>query len=117
MPNKFSDDRRLRFHSRIATEREILTIVNSSTLCQGLPLAGMTAAAISEWEIRAQGVLEPGKASAIVEFLLEIGKRTELLTDDSRDVFGVNNLSPHDRAVDVAKAALIRLVSQSVSSA
>ncbi len=107
-----AQSRRTRFHARIATEREILSIVNSSELCRGLPLAGMTAHAIAEWESRARDKLEQGCAAKVTDLLLEIGRRTELLADDSRDVFGVNELVQHDD-VDRAKAALRELMSRS----
>lgn len=102
--------RRLRFHARITTEREILTIVNSSDACRDVPLAGMTAYAIADWEIRAKAKLEEGRASKAADFLLEIGRRTELLADDSRDVFGGRDLGPNDD-LERAKMALLEILS------
>ena len=113
MPSSEAKGRRTRFHTRIATEREILTIVNSSELCRELPLAGMTAHAIADWESRARHKLEPGYAAKVANPLLEIGRRTELLADDSRDVFGVNQLVQYDDGVDGAQIALRRLVAGS----
>jgi len=40
-------------------------------------------------------------------------RRTELLADDSRDVFGVNELVKYDISVEQAKTALRELVGQS----
>lgn len=110
MPGKEANGRRSRFQARIATEREILTIVNSSELCRDLPLAGMTAHAIADWEGRAQAKLDQGRAARIANALLEIGRRTELLADDSRDVFGVNELVELDDEVDSAQIALRTLL-------
>ena len=98
--------RRTRFQARIATEREILGIVNSSDLCIDLSLAGMTAEAIADWESRARQKFEPGRAARVANALLEIGRRAELLTDDSRDVFTANDLVTVDDGVDKAKTAL-----------
>ena len=102
--------RRTRFHARIATEREILTIVNSSECCRDLPLAGMTAHAIADWESRARTKLEQGRAAKVANALLEIGRRTELLADDSRDVFGVDALVRHDDGVERAQTELRKLL-------
>jgi hypothetical protein len=66
----------------------------------------MTAHAIADWESRARHRLEQGLAAKVADVLLEIGRRTELLTDDSRDVFGVNDLVEHDEEVDRARIAL-----------
>jgi hypothetical protein len=110
MPTNEAKHRRNRFHARIATEREILTIVNSSPLCTDLPLAGMTAQAIADWEDRARDKLEGGRAAKVANVLFEIGRRTELLTDDSRDVFGVNQLVEHDDGVELARIELQKLV-------
>jgi hypothetical protein len=112
MPTNEAKSRRNRFHARIATEREILTIVNSSPLCRDVPLAGMTAHAVADWESRARDKLEVGRAAKVANVLLEIGRRTELLTDDSRDVFGVNELVEHDDGVDRARIALQKLVAE-----
>ena len=113
MSDNKAQSRRSRFHARIATEREILSIVNSSELCRDLPLAGMTAHAIEDWESRARNKLEPGCAAKVADLLLELGKRTELLADDSRDVFGAAELVMHDNGVGQAKTALRVLVGQS----
>ena len=103
--------RRTRFHARIATEREVLSIVNSSDFCRDLPLAGMTSQAIADWESRAREKLEQGWAAKITDLLLEIGRRTELLADDSRDVFRVDQLVEHN-GVDPAMMALQQLMSR-----
>ncbi len=113
MSDDKAQSRRNRFQNRIAIEREILAIVNSSELCGSLPLAGMTAHAIANWELLTRDKLEQGRAAKIADLLLEIGRRTELLADDSRDVFGVNELVQHDDDVDRAKTALRELVSRS----
>jgi hypothetical protein len=113
MPSSEAKGRRTRFQARIAAERGILTIVNSSELCRDSPLAGMTAQAIADWERRARHKLEPGRAAKVADLLLEIGRRTELLADDSRDVFGANELVQRDDGVDQAQAELRRLVAGS----
>lgn len=103
--------RRTRFQARISTEREILSIVNSSDLCGDIPLAGMTTYAIADWERHAREKLKQGSAAKIVDILLEIGRRTELLSDDSRDVFDTNEIVQQDD-IDQAKITLQVLVSQ-----
>ena len=103
--------RRTRFQARIATEREILGILNSSDLCRSLPLAGMTAHAIADWESRAQDELDQSIVAQITQQLYEIGRKTELLADDSRDVFNPNELI-HQKDVEHAKTCLLQMVSK-----
>lgn len=52
----------------------------------------MTRQAIVEWESRAKKHLEDGQSSKITNLLLEIGRRSELLADESRDVFKIGEL-------------------------
>lgn len=73
----------------------------------------MTVCAISDWETRAREKLEPGCAARAANLLLELGRRTELLADDSRDVFGGNELVQHDNGVSQAENALRELLGKS----
>ena len=109
MYEKKADSRRTRFHTRITTERQILGMVNSSDLCADFPLAGMTSDAISAWERTARKHLQRGLAARIANQLREIGRRTELLADDSRDVFRPNELVQCDE-IEQAKASLRKIV-------
>src|SRR3546814_2057601 len=100
--------RRSRFQARIQSEREILTIVNSSPACRGIPLAGMTSEAIATWEAKARRCLVDGVAAKAVNTLLEIGRRTDLLADNSKDVFTFSDVIATDDLVDRAKKNLRR---------
>lgn len=76
-----------RFRARIAVERRVLDIVNSSRECQAAPLAGLTLAAIRDWKLRISGSV-PTVFSADVEFLLtKIARASGLLADNSKAVF------------------------------
>ena len=89
-------DRRTRFRRRIDTERDILAVVNAVFAKNGLALFGMTSAAIEKWRSEAQVCIGHKYANEIADLLLKIGQRTELLADDSRDVFRTDDLSPQD---------------------
>jgi len=52
----------------------------------------MTSQAIVEWENRARNHFEDGQSAKITNLLLEIGRRSELLADESRDVFKVDEM-------------------------
>lgn len=78
-------ERRTRFRARIEIERAFLTTVNNFYGPDG-PLMGLTAAAIEAWARTAmeRDAAGPAEVKAI---LLEAAKRSEILSDDSREVF------------------------------
>lgn len=78
--------RRTRFEGRVDLERDFLTKVNASFGCSA-PLAGMTAAAIDSWAVRAACITSNEKIERIKKILVEASTRAELLADNSRDVF------------------------------
>jgi hypothetical protein len=78
--------RRTRFEGRVDLERNFLTKVNA-VFGQSVPLAGMTAAAIQSWAIRARVHTPSIKVERIERILMEASTRAELLADNSRDVF------------------------------
>src|SRR3546814_18545514 len=108
--------RRSRFQARIQSEREILTIVNSSPACRGIPLAGMTSEAIATWEAKARRCLVDGVAAKAVNTLLEIGRRTDLLADNSKDVFTFSDVIATDDLVDRARSEERRVGKECVST-
>ena len=109
-----AERRRTRFHARIHTEREILRVINSSATCENFPLAGMTSSAIDAWERRAREVFEDGWAAKVGNTLREIGRRCELLADDSRDVFRPTELIDHED-VETATTALREILAKAAA--
>lgn len=81
-----------RFQTRISIEREVLSIVNTA---MSVPLFGMTNAAIQQWRKKAESALPKEKVNTVANLLLEISKRCELMSDNSRDVFCVDELIQH----------------------
>lgn len=80
-----------RFRARLAVERSILDIVNSSDVCQATPLAGLTLAAIGDWKFRAGLLLPPRLVSELEGLLISISRESGLLADNSRAVFDPGN--------------------------
>ncbi|RWN11441.1 MAG: hypothetical protein EOR94_27465 [Mesorhizobium sp.] len=80
-----------RFKARLAVERSILDIVNSSDLSQAVPLAGLTIAAIGDWRFRAGRNLPDRLVSDIEALLISISRESGLLADNSRAVFDPEN--------------------------
>lgn len=99
-----------RFQTRISIEREVISIINTE-INISLSLFGMTYAAIEQWKKKAERLLPKQKADTIANLLLEIGKRCELLSDNSRDVFCVDELIPHDSYIEI-----IRLLKQAIEA-
>jgi hypothetical protein len=78
--------RRTRFEERVRIEREFLVPLNS-LFGSFAPLAGMTNAAITSWEVRASAAPNNVNVVRLAAPLREAAARAELLTDNSRDVF------------------------------
>lgn len=84
-----------RFEMRVSVEREVLSAVNGK-LGESAPLFGMTRAAMEQWHQKAAKSIGPGKAEEVYRILLEISRRAELLSDQSRDVFSEERIAPND---------------------
>lgn len=80
-------ERSQRFHARINVERVTLDIVNSSDLCRGVPLAGLSLGAIRDWSQRATGAFPDALVVEVNRILTEVARRTGLLADNSRAIF------------------------------
>jgi hypothetical protein len=83
--------------------------VNSSDLCQALPLAGLTLAAIGDWKFRGGKSLSTPLLNDLEGLLISISRKSGLLADNSRAVF-----NPESEAaiaeIGVLKAKLARAV-------
>src|SRR3546814_8020516 len=77
----------------------------------------MTSEAIATWEAKARRCLVDGVAAKAVNTLLEIGRRTDLLADNSKDVFTFSDVIATDDLVDRAKKNLRDLLNCAVTKA
>lgn len=77
--------RRIRFETRISTERDFLATTNERFGAVA-PLAGMTHDAIRSWSRRVTEATGLDLA-AVTRILLEASSRADLMADNSKDVF------------------------------
>src|SRR3546814_12365651 len=75
----------------------------------------MTSEAIATWEAKARRCLVDGVAAKAVNTLLEIGRRTDLIADNSKDVFTFSDVIATDDLVDRAKKNLRDLLNCAVT--
>jgi hypothetical protein len=104
-----SNSRRTRFEGRIDIERHFLSIVNEK-FGDRAPLAGMTEDAIESWALRATTLFPHNTISSIKQILIEAAIRSEILADNSRDVFvreEIMNVSSLDELSNILRSALI----------
>lgn len=84
----FPNLRKLRFNSKVKIEREVLSIVNSSNFACELKLAGMTKEAVLTWRTRLSCDLGQNISDKIIENILTISRNAQIISDNSRTVFG-----------------------------
>lgn len=73
-----------RFLARVDFERAVLGVVNASTACRDVPLAGLSTGAISNWRNRALAVLPKNLAYEISNVLEDASRKAGLMADNSR---------------------------------
>lgn len=74
------------------------------------PLAGMTEDAIESWALRATTLFPHNTISGIKKMLIEAAIRSDILADNSRDVFvreEIMNVSSLDELSNILRSALI----------
>src|SRR3546814_19090785 len=77
----------------------------------------MTSEAIATWEAKARRCLVDGVAAKAVNTLLEIGRRTDLLADNSKAVFTFSDVIATDDLVARAKKNLRALLNYAFTKA
>lgn len=105
-----SNNRRTRFEGRINIERHFLSIVNEK-FGDRAPLAGMTEDAIESWSLRAMTLFPHNTISSIRQMLIEAAVRSDILADNSRDVFireEIMNVSSLDELANILRSTLIQ---------
>lgn len=79
-------DRNLRFVKRVNCERTALAAVNSA-FRQAPPLAALSEPAVERWRTGASGKAPEELLDQVQRRLIEIGRRLDIQTDNSREVF------------------------------
>jgi hypothetical protein len=90
-----SNTRRTRFETRILLEREFLARVNN-VFAPSLSLAGMTRDAIESWSQRASAKKTIKNIFQIARLLIEVSEKSQLLADNSKDVFEAGHIHQPD---------------------
>lgn len=86
-----NSDRTRNFRTRVSLEREVLAIVNATG---GVPeLLGLTAAAIEDWQKRANSDNPSDRVKHVKAILLAIARETGTVTDQSREVVSQEKIS------------------------
>ena len=92
--------RRTRFETRIALERDFLSYVNKE-FGASAPLAGMTLDAIESWAKRAASATNEALIFEVAALLTEVSKRADLMADNSKDVFDVEQRPKPDSLAEL----------------
>ena len=79
--------RGIRFRSRVKIEREILTIVNTSSVAEKVALAGMSFDAIQQWEKSVLSERPNARVGVVVSTLYRIAQNANIISDNNRMVF------------------------------
>ncbi|WP_292104489.1 hypothetical protein [Mesorhizobium sp.] len=108
------ENRSQRFRNRIVVERAVLSIVNESSQSRHTPLAGLTSAAINDWEQRASANRAHVSVRNVAHHLHAIARAAGIIVDNSRAIFDQDD-EEIGSEIEELKGKLIRLLTGEAS--